>query len=122
MLPSTGDAIDGGAPESLLLLVSLTPRSYSDTIGQVIGDLRPGVAVRVVEPEELADEVSRLRPNMVLCSQPYEVGETGARWVEYYPYAEPPEEEIRIDGRGSGQRAVDLTDLLALVDRSLAST
>lgn len=113
----------GGTEESPVVLVSLQPHSYSDTIGQVIGTLRPGLTVRVVPPSELAEQVPLLRPDLVLCSQPDTAGgerASSTSWVEYYPYAEPPEDEIRINGRGSGQRAVELSDLLALVDRALA--
>lgn len=119
-----GDARDRGAEKPPLMLVCLQPRSYSDTIGQVIGELRPDLVVRVVEPPELAERVLCLNPDLVLCSQPNTVardgGElSGTSWVEYYPYAEPPEEEIRVDGSPSGQRSVGLEDLLALVDRVL---
>lgn len=122
-----GEAIDGGAWESPVVLVSLLPRSYSETIGEVIGVMRPGITVLVVDPDDLARQVERLSPALVLCSQPYEAARGGERppsstsWVEYYPYAEPPEDEIRVDGMSSGQRAVELSDLLALVDRVLAS-
>lgn len=126
MLSTTGEAADGGARESPVVLVSLLPRSYSDTIGEVVGALRPDATVHVVEPGKLSEQVVLLRPDLVLCSQPYAVAMGGrpsnnTSWVEYYPYAEPPEDEIRIDGRGSGQRAVELSDLLAIVDRALAA-
>ncbi len=124
MLFTTGEAAGDGVRESPVVLVSLLPRSYSEAIGQAIDGLRPGLEVRVVEPIDLAEKVLRLRPNLVLCSQPDTVVRGGGRasdtsWVEYYPYVEPPDEEIRIDGRGSGRRAVELSDLLALVDREL---
>ncbi len=62
-----------------MVLVSLRPRSYSDTIGQVIGELRPELTVRVVEPVELAEEVLRLHPDLVLCSQPNTVAPDGEK-------------------------------------------
>lgn len=115
-----------GKEGTQVVLISLRPRSYSDTIGQVIGQLRPELCVRVVKPAELADQVLRLHPNLVLCSRPRNAAQDGARssstsWVEYYPYAEPPEEEIRVNERGYDWRSVELSDLLLLVDRSLAS-
>ncbi|QIN77637.1 hypothetical protein GBA65_02970 [Rubrobacter marinus] len=119
-----GGAIDGGTDEFPVVLISLRPRSYSHTIGQVIGELRPDLRVHVVEAVELTEQVDRLRPDVVLCSQPDIVDGNGGRpfetsWVEYYPYAEPPEDEIRVDGRSYGKRSVHLEDLLTLIDRVL---
>lgn len=121
MLLETGDAL-GGAKESPVVLVSLRPRSYSDAIGSALGQLMPHGAVRVVEPVHLEALARLLDPVVVLCSQPRAFPHGGGLpWIEYYPYAESPEEEIRVDGRGSGRRALDLSDLLALVDYARAS-
>jgi hypothetical protein len=50
--------------------VAIEPRAYRDAIGRVVGDLRPSLDVRVVQPEELGGEVERLAPQLVLCSGP----------------------------------------------------
>lgn len=127
MIPAMIEGASGGtAEETPVVLVALRPRSYSDTIGQVIGELRPDLTVHIIEPVELAEQVLRLHPDLVLCSQPDTVDRDGDQrasatsWVEYYPYAEPPEDEIRIDGQASGWRAVQLSDLLTIVDHALA--
>jgi hypothetical protein len=124
MIPATIEGTNGGGKEvAPVVLVSLRPRSYSDTIGQVIGELRPDLAVHIVEPVELAEQVLRLNPDLVLCSQPNTVAQDGearasaTSWVEYYPYAEA---EIRVDGQASRWRAVQLSDLLTIVDHALA--
>ena len=127
MIPATIEGTNGGGKGvAPVVLVSLRPRSYSDTIGQVIGELRPDLAVHIVEPVELAEQVLRLNPDLVLCSQPNtvaqdeEAGASATSWVEYYPYAEAPEDEIRVDGRASRWRAVQLSDLLTIIDHALA--
>ena len=33
------------------VLVAIEPRAYRDAIGRVVGDLRPSLDVRVVQPE-----------------------------------------------------------------------
>ena len=76
VIPATIEGTNGGAAEETpVVLVALRPRSYSDTIGHVIGELRPNLAVRVVEPCDLAEQVLRFRPDLVLCSQPNTVAQ-----------------------------------------------
>lgn len=106
----------------LTLLVSLEPRSYSEVIGYTIEAMRPRLAVEVVQPDSLCSEVKRVSPEIVLCSKPYCNCESssGTYWVEYYPYAEPPVETIRVNGEGSGLVDVEIKDLLELVDRAEA--
>ena len=103
-------------------LVAIEPRAYRHAIGAVIGDLRPRVDVRVVDPEKLVREAERLNPHLVLCSQP----EPGKRehfrsWVEFHPYADEPKVRIRIEDRWSVLEDAGLEDLLAIVDAAIPS-
>lgn len=122
MLLESRDALAGRTKADPMVLVSLRPRSYSDAIGAALGELMPHRTVRVVEPVHLETLARLLDPVLVLCSQPrFFSGGDGLPWIEYYPYAEPPE-EIRVDGQSSRRREIELSDLLALVDHALAPT
>ena len=110
-----------GVPEGdrPVILVAIQPRLYASAIGSVIRRLRPWLDLRVVEPDDLAAEVRRLGPRLVLCSQPRGCpGRDGdPAWVEFYPYAEaPPRVMIRADGHCSTLEDADLKDLLSIVD------
>lgn len=111
---------ENGAKDRQTLFVSLEPRSYSEVIGYTIEALRPRLAVEVVQPDSLCSEVERVSPEIVLCSRPYRDcgGSPGSYWVEYYPYAEPPAEPVRVNGEGSGLVNVEINDLLMLVDHA----
>jgi hypothetical protein len=100
------------------VLVAIEPRSYSEAIGRALEVLRPGLAVRVVEPADLVAEVSRLDPDLVVCSQPrVSAASSEARWIEYYPYDERA--PIRVDGRSEDLAQITLEDLFAVIDRTL---
>lgn len=124
----TQAATEGGEREKsvLLVMVSIQPRCYGEAIGRAIAELSPHRSVRIVEAEDLAERVRRLDADVVLCSQPRpgafarEDGGAGPLWVEYYPYAEPPEEELRVDGRATAKRALELKDLISIVDEACA--
>ena len=104
------------------VLVAIEPRAYRHSIGVIIGDLRPTLDVRVVEPEELVGEAERLGPQLVLCSQPEpRKRERFRSWVEFYPYADEPKVRIRIEDRWSVLEDADLDDLIAIVDRATSS-
>jgi hypothetical protein len=104
------------------VLVAIEPRAYRHAIGVVLGDLRPRLDVRVVEPEELVGEAERLGPNLVLCSQPEpHERERFRSWVEFRPYADEPKVKIRIEDRWSVLEDADLDDLLAIVDAAIPS-
>lgn len=108
--------------DRLTLLVSLEPRAYSEVIGYTIGAMRPLLAVKVVEPDWLCSEVEITNPDIVLCSQPYCGCENGSGpyWLEYYPYAESPGENILVNGTSSGMADIEIDDLLKIVDRAEA--
>ncbi|CAA9457625.1 MAG: hypothetical protein AVDCRST_MAG25-337 [uncultured Rubrobacteraceae bacterium] len=99
------------------ILISVEPRAYRETIGDALQILRPCVEVTVVEPVDLLGEISRLEPALVICSVPEttEAGYGRFGWVEYRPY-ERPEARIILEGRCSEVEAVELADLLSVVD------
>jgi hypothetical protein len=94
------------------------PRTWR--FAAVIGDLRPRVDVRVVDPEELEKEAERLGPHLVLCSQPEPRKRERLRsWVEFHPYADEPRVRIRTEDRWSVLEDAGLDDLLAIVDAAI---
>lgn len=113
-----GVPVGGVQGDRPVVLVAIQPRLYAGAIGEVIGRMRPGLDLRVVEPDVLAAEVLRLGPRLVLCSQPRPRVTRAASpvWVEFYPYAEAPKISIREDGRCSTLEDADLGDLLSIVD------
>lgn len=110
-----GATLEGDRP---VALVAVEPRAYASVIGAVVGRLRPGLDVRVVEPEDLPTEVLRLSPFLVLCSQARERAgrDGGPVWVEFYPYAAVSKLRVHAGGRLSTREDVDLDGLLSIVD------
>jgi hypothetical protein len=103
-------------------LVAIEPRAYRHAIAAVIGDLRPRLDVRVVEPEELVEEAESLDPHLVLCSQQEPSKRERFRsWVEFHPYADEPKVRIRIEDRWSVLEDAGLDDLLTIVDTAIRS-
>jgi hypothetical protein len=48
------------------VLAACAPRYYREAIGETLRGLRPAVEVVIVDPEELADGVSHLDPDLVI--------------------------------------------------------
>lgn len=99
-----------------LILVALEPRLFSEAIGDAIQNLRPNLEVEVVEPDDLASEVERQNPPLVLCGGPEpEDGPDGLVWIEYRPH-----DDARAIIYARGQRldlgVAKLTDLISIVD------
>jgi hypothetical protein len=114
--PPTRDTPDDEEDEGPLVLLAIEPRSYAEAIGGVIAELRPGIDVVVVSPEELLPEMERRMPTLVLCGDDRPDGcDEAVRWAEFRPYEEP--EVVRIDGRDERFPGLGLEDLLGLVDR-----
>ncbi len=111
--PTTHDTPNG--EERPLVLLAVEPRSYAQAIGGAIAELRPGIDVRVVEPEDLPSEMGRRLPALVLCGEERPDGcEEAVRWARFSPYEEP--EVVRVDGVSHDFPGLGLEDLLWLVD------
>lgn len=101
------------------VLVAIEPRSYAGTIGTVIAELRTHLDVGIVEPRDLAEEVARLSPRLVICSRPdpFHSGDTVC-WVQFTPYEAEARVKIRMDERSWILEDADLSTLLSLVDEA----
>lgn len=106
----------GGVDERPLVLIAVEPRSYAQAIGGAIAQLRPGVEVLALEPEDLPAEIGRRAPALVFCAEERPDGcDEAVRWARFSPYEEP--EVVRIDGRAERFPDLGLEDLIGLVDR-----
>lgn len=100
------------------ILVANELRSYREAIAGVFRSLRPNVEVSDTEPEELDREVTRLRPDMVVCTRVTPLVELSApTWIELYPNCE----SHSVVNTGSQRRTIkdiQLSDLIEVLDRT----
>ncbi len=102
------------------VLVGNDPAFYRDTMSTVVQTLRPHVEVTEVEPTDLDNEVLRLRPHFVVCSELTEVvASLSFAWVLVYP-AGANVAVISIGGRQRTIPSVVFDDVLAAIDRAVA--
>ncbi len=105
----------GGRPR---VLMANEPRAYREGIAAVIGQLRPEVEVRTVEPAALEDSISRFSPDMVVCSKATDALKGRVRvWVELYP-EHAAHSVASIGGMTTEYAEIQLPDLLSIVDRA----
>jgi hypothetical protein len=100
--------------DQMRVLVAIEPRSYRTSVGRALQTLRPLVAVRVVEPEELMAEITRFEPALVISGRPRPAG-CRLDWMEFHPYDEAPA-TVCIDGCCLRLHQPGLGDLLSMVD------
>lgn len=96
------------------ILVANELASYRQTLAIVLRELRPHVEVFETASEHMDGEITRLRPDRVICSRAtYTVRQRVANWVELYPECKPYS-TFYIGGQHRAKRDVQLSDLLAL--------
>src|SRR3712207_6046900 len=112
--------IDRHSKLGMRVLVACEPRYYREVIGETIRGLRPAVEVVIVDPEELADGVSHLDPDLVISSAHPASIDPGGRsaWVEFVPYEKKPAATVSLGGRRQELEEVVLEDLLWVVDQA----
>ncbi len=100
------------------ILAACAPRYYREVVGEAIRGLRPAVEVVIVDPEELADRVSHLDPDLVISVRPASIDPGGrSAWVEFVPY-EKPAATISLGGRRQELEELMVEDLLWVVDQA----
>jgi len=102
----------------LRVLLANEPRAYRESIAAVFRQLRPGLHVKVVEPEALESNLIRFVPDVAICSRVTgAVRERVPVWVELYPdhtaHAVASE-----GGRRTEFAEIQLLDLLSILDRA----
>jgi hypothetical protein len=110
-----GSARRAGRPR---VLMANEPRAYREGIAAVIGQLRPEVEIRTVEPEAMDGSILRFAPDMVVCSKATDAlkGRVPV-WVELYP-EHGASSVASIGGRTMEYAEIQLPDLLSIVDRA----
>jgi hypothetical protein len=100
------------------ILAACAPLYYREVIGQAISGLRPAVEVVILNPDELADGVSHLDPDLVISVLPPSLDPDGrSAWVEFVPY-EKPGATVSMGGRRQELDELELEDLLSVVDQA----
>ena len=104
--------------DDMRILLANQPRLYREVIGDAFYALRPQHDVVTVAPEHLDDEVVRLAPQLVFCSQlTLAVQVHPLAWVMLYPEGKP-HAVICLSGRCRTVADLELSDLLAIIDRT----
>ena len=99
------------------VLIANEPRSYREVISEAIRRLRPDLDTLTASPEELDDLVSRLLPDVVVCSLASPAVRSRAPvWIELYP-KHAAHSIVSFHGQHSVAEDVQLSDILDVVDR-----
>jgi hypothetical protein len=105
--------------EKMRVLLANEPRVYREVIAGALKKLRPLIRVSQCESGELDAEVSRLRPNLVICSEATDaVKDESSAWILLYPDGE---DRAEIGGSGEGVPlpfATKVADLLKAIDET----
>jgi hypothetical protein len=100
------------------VLLANEPRAYREGIAAVLGQLRPEVEIRTVEPDAMDGSILRFSPDMVVCSKATDVLRGRVRvWVELYP-EHAAHSVASIGGNLMEYAEIQLPDLLSIVDRA----
>jgi len=96
------------------ILVANELASYRQTLVIVLREMRPHVEVFETTSKFLEGEISRLRPDLVICSRvTFAVRQRVANWVELYPERKPYS-TFYVNGQHRAKNDVQLSDLLDL--------
>jgi hypothetical protein len=107
-------------PLNVNVLFSNKPLAYREAMATAVQTLRPAVGVTVSDPNELDADISRLRPQLVVCSDLTDaVRADVSSWVRLYPDGDSSV-TCSIAGRERNLLGIDLAGLLALVDEAIA--
>jgi hypothetical protein len=110
----------GSSPEAtrgnMRILVANDPRSYREVIAAAVQALRPHIEVILVAPGDLQREVTRLAPQLVICSELTPGVEHGPHtWILLYPEGRT-EAIISVEGHITTSGDLEFDRLLRLID------
>lgn len=102
--------------ETIRILVANEPRTYREALVDTLRNLRPRIEVSAIKPDGLDAELLRLRPHLVVCSQPCGAMQEGVlTWVMLYPGGENLAEVVTAGGRAM-LVGIQFDDFLSIVD------
>jgi hypothetical protein len=100
------------------ILVANEPRSYREVIAAAVQALRPHLEVILTSPDDIDREVSRLEPQLVVCSAlTATVEHEPLSWIMLYPEGKT-EAVISIAGKTTTVGDLEFDRLLALIDET----
>ena len=102
----------------VLVVYEDSHRAYGQALEGAIRGQRPGAEVSLVQARQLAGEVERFDPHLVVSGLPNTVDPGGrAAWVTL---SEDPDEpsEVCVAGRRRGARNPGMEELLAVIDET----
>lgn len=103
---------------NMRILVANDPRSYREVIAAAVQALRPHIEVILAAPDTLDHEVSRLEPQLVVCSALTDtVQQQPLSWIMLYPEGKT-EAVISIAGKTTTVGDLEFDRLLALIDET----
>jgi hypothetical protein len=102
------------------VLLANEPRLYREVLAETFQRLRPQLEACAVEPQELNQEVLRVRPDLVICDRVTPVVEVTVRfWIEYREENEAlVVTATNVWGLALHTDGMGLNDLLSVIDRT----
>ena len=102
--------------EKIRVLVANELCTYRQTIADGFQELRPHFEVHCVDPDDLDQEIARVRPHMVLCSRLTDAVQSLLAWILLYPDGEN-RAEISTAGERMTLIDVKFDHLLSILDK-----
>lgn len=102
----------------VLIVYEDSHRSYGEALEGAVRGMRPTAETSLVQARELAGEVERFDPHLVVCGKPNTVDPGGrAAWLTL---SEEPDEpsEVCVGGRRRGLKNPGMAELLAVLDET----
>lgn len=101
------------------VLVANEPRAYREVISVSLSELRPEIDFVLIEPENLAEAVTRLCPDMVICERvSATIIQNVSAWLELHPQ-DGPHSFLGLGGTRSRIENIQLSDILVIVDQAV---
>jgi hypothetical protein len=120
MVEAGGHLVGDDARPRVMVAFEDQYRSYRETIARALKSLRPHAKVTVARLDALDEEIERVAPDLVICSQPKAGDSRGALvWVEV-PCDPTRPTAVCLEGRCSETTHLTLDEMLSIVDAAEA--
>jgi hypothetical protein len=120
MIEAGGHLVGDDARPRVMVVFEDEYRSYREVIARALKSLRPHARVTVAGLDALDEEIERVAPDLVICSQPKARDARGALvWVEV-PCDPTRPTAVCLEGRCSETTHLTLDEMLSIVDAAEA--